>query len=42
MIQDVEVYTPLVRIVQEWEMDQYIGVPTFLLPRISGDTFKYT
>jgi hypothetical protein len=28
----VEVCTPLVRIVQEWEASQGIGVPTFLLP----------
>jgi hypothetical protein len=34
MIWEVEVCTPLVRIVQEWEKGQYIGVPTFLLPRI--------
>jgi hypothetical protein len=32
MFQAVEVCTPLVRIVQEWETGQCIRVPTFLLP----------
>jgi hypothetical protein len=32
MIQAVEVCTLLVRIVQEWETNQYIGVPTFFYP----------
>jgi hypothetical protein len=30
----VEICTPLVRIAQEWETGQCIGVPTFLLPQI--------
>jgi hypothetical protein len=33
MIQAVEVYRPLVRIVQEWETNQYIRVTTFLSTR---------
>jgi hypothetical protein len=33
MILVIEVYTPLAHIAQEWETDQYIGVPIFLLPR---------
>jgi hypothetical protein len=34
MFHAVEVFMPLVRIVQEWETGQLIGVTTFLLPRI--------
>jgi hypothetical protein len=33
MILVIEVCTPLAHIAQEWETDQYIRVPTFLLPR---------